>query len=1083
MIERSAGPGAGRGSGGGGGAAERHTLADATGQEAAEGRRLDRRRFLAAAGVLLGTGLTPGIWRYELVAKPANPGNQTTPVIVGGPTTGTPGADRTLLLRRREDQLLLRFDLYGAVVVATPGGAAELRLKNKNATPIAVVTFPSQHLLEEALYEYDQATQDGTPGGDTDPKVSEALSPPPVGVRLAGASRLAFDVPPSLFPLPFTSDALLRWDRWTPRVVPVALPPVDPTRAGPGTPSGRAILPPALREPTATETAIELPMFLQLSPHGQSGWVHATTPVDHGGPRTELWHTRLASRATGRATPDEDDHELRVLRAVWTRDPDFAKWLSSKKATGAPVDGEAPPQPSGVGMPFRASVSPSDRYALVISTADFSHRISGASYQPQPLEVDRLHLTSLGATYGARGAFVPGTTSPTQSHAPGSLEAYRHEATHGRDHFVRLVYKGHLLPFGHAASLVKVTERKFHTPTGRLGSQPRRIAYLRQRYYLIVREPLRRFGAFDPVAEGRRLPFTEVRLLTMVTPNLDPPKDSTQVVGIANASEGFVPFVAGAPLPFQFAARDQAGREISGTTPLVFVTADHAYDATTMATVRNWYDTAPAAVRSVDLAGTPVAFAPSNEPGDTWLESHRLTWGAAEPQGDGPTLARAGQPDFLPILARAAVRLSAAEAALGGPLAGPGVAADGTVTVVFAEDYITGGLPGSPGGGGNVGEVFVRLEHPENPAHLDFGANSAGDRAGGVATPSLAITALSRANGPIGGPPADYAAGTFTPTSFFPASAKLLGDITLSQVVGEVTGFAIDSPSLPVMTSTRRPAVPGLPERDETLIRWSPVPQDISVLGEKLLTFGSHKALVLDARTVVPLDGSAASTEVLGDLRDFRLTLFPGAAFIHVEIDQLRFRSRDGKSPDVDVLVRDVTFDGPLTFLAALQELVRFGGGDGPALELHPTHLDVSYTLPLPDITFAVFSLQNLSFTAGLVLPFTGQPVRARFAFATIDDPFLLTVMVFGGGGFFELGIGTDGVESLQVALEFGGSLALDVGVASGSVSVVAGIYLAIGVPSEANPDGACELTGYVRVKGEVDVLGVITATLMLKIP
>ena len=42
------------------------------------------------------------------------------------------------------------------------------------------------------------------------------------------------------------------------------------------------------------------------------------------------------------------------------------------------------------------------------------------------------------------------------------VEEWRHRAAVGQDHYVRVVYKGYLFPFGHRASLIKVTERKFH---------------------------------------------------------------------------------------------------------------------------------------------------------------------------------------------------------------------------------------------------------------------------------------------------------------------------------------------------------------------------------------------------------------------------------------------------------------------------------------------------------------------------------------------------------------------------------------------------------------------------------------------
>jgi hypothetical protein len=61
----------------------------------------------------------------------------------------------------------------------------------------------------------------------------------------------------------------------------------------------------------------------------------------------------------------------------------------------------------------------------------------------------------------------------------------------------------------------------------------------------------------------------------------------------------------------------------------------------------------------------------------------------------------------------------------------------------------------------------------------------------------------------------------------------------------------------------------------------------------------------------------------------------------------------------------------------------------------------------------------------------------------------------------------------LEAAVEFGATLALDFGVASGSVSVMAGVYLRL----EAD-DGS--LTGYLRIRGEVDVLGLISASIEL---
>src|SRR5204863_6701390 len=95
--------------------------------------------------------------------------------------------------------------------------------------------------------------------------------------------------------------------------------------------------------------------------------------------------------------------------------------------------------------------------------------------------------------------FVPGffKRKPEQL----DLSEWVHVATQGRDHYVRIVYEGELWPFRHRAALIKVTERKFMQPkdgSNIIG------AYLMQRMFIVVREPLKRFT-------NRGSPFRQVR--------------------------------------------------------------------------------------------------------------------------------------------------------------------------------------------------------------------------------------------------------------------------------------------------------------------------------------------------------------------------------------------------------------------------------------------------------------------------------------------------------------------------------------------------------------------------------------------
>ena len=100
----------------------------------------------------------------------------------------------------------------------------------------------------------------------------------------------------------------------------------------------------------------------------------------------------------------------------------------------------------------------------------------GAAYKPLSSEAKRLHLSALGALLDAEG-----TWPITPKHV--DLEQWRHLATLGRDHYVRVMYEGYLCPFGHAASLIKVTERKFesldHKPNA--ARRPAAPAFLHRR--------------------------------------------------------------------------------------------------------------------------------------------------------------------------------------------------------------------------------------------------------------------------------------------------------------------------------------------------------------------------------------------------------------------------------------------------------------------------------------------------------------------------------------------------------------------------------------------------------------------------
>lgn len=85
----------------------------------------------------------------------------------------------------------------------------------------------------------------------------------------------------------------------------------------------------------------------------------------------------------------------------------------------------------------------------------------------------------------------------------------------------------------------------------------------------------------------------------------------------------------------------------------------------------------------------------------------------------------------------------------------------------------------------------------------------------------------------------------------------------------------------------------------------------------------------------------------------------------------------------------------------------------------------------------------------------------------------MLTVCCLGGGGFFGLRLSPRKLELLEVSLEARAQLGVDFGVASGSISAAVGVYIRM-------EGDAGSLTGYFRLRGEVDVLGIVSASIEL---
>jgi hypothetical protein len=278
------------------------------------------------------------------------------------------------------------------------------------------------------------------------------------------------------------------------------------------------------------------------------------------------------------------------------------------------------------------------------------------------------------------------------------------------------------------------------------------------------------------------------------------------------------------------------------------------------------------------------------------------------------------------------------------------------------------------------------------------------------------------------------------------------------------------APSSALSITSRRTA-----EAIEALIRWTP-----QLKADALGIFepGSGR-LRLDATVRTPLDplDGAPTSLVDGELTDVALNIPSQAAMlIRIELSRMTFASRNGRKPDVDVDVRKVSFGGELAWIEGLRRYLSFGGDGGPQIEVLPDRVEAEVGVTLPGLTIGVFALRNIRFLAGLELPLTGDPARVRFGLSTRDDPFRLTVFCIGGGGYVQLAFGADGLERLELGFEGGAEVAVDFGVASGSVSMMFGIALLL----LQSPSGdVAELVGHFKLNGSVSA-GPVSASVTL---
>jgi len=956
----------------------------------------------------------------------------------------------------------------------------------------------------------------------------------PLKSRFANPSRLAFEVNPSVdFLIPYTESGLFDWSN--PAFTPALVEQADNGAVWEQAFVGYFWNKKPLAAPTNWQTAIEFPYGLVITPSSAGVWRHNSAPVTRN-KRTEVWSTSLR-HPWYRYNEPQPKYEFTIdtrdrdgeLRAIWTRDPQMLNdWGEEYDPNPDHVPASINPPSPQVDPPFVTLPGRSDKWKLV---GQQTYSTSFLSPAPAPMTARKFRMSSLGATVDMSGAWE----SHTENDEHLDLVGYVHRSFAGRDFYVKVVIEGYLYPTLHRAAKVSVMERLFVQPPG-LGAVTGPVAYLQEWIFLVTRERTRTYGGSD--AYGRGFPFTKVVIDTESTPPILPtaipgtgygdaaffPVVGDDIFRFSCTVTDQIGQVHKVDIPLAFI---EAG-----------VADDSSFDAGAFADKYEAYPKPGYRTIKLDgqRIGFAPDFDPSAL-GKTNLPTFSITMrGPSFDAYDGPAGGKFSVSLLdgisFPRLQFAGVTIDS----LGG-LAGAGkmfafefpslylqsgFGGDNALAKIFARFVDLGSLPSFDFAG-----LKAALKLPDlGSLGITFPDVS---KIGGLVSPNFDLSGLSAALGTFGGAFPDFGLpdilGTgggfkFDPASWFSGLPKLFGGIDLVDILSKFgfgsgddapdTGMDLDFPKIPGLTTeviykdVLGQKVPvGMTIRyrwcTDKLQNW---PEDSPIFEHHFEADGegAKAEFCLQVRITVQYAAEdllalpdpskiEAAVEGQAELTNFRINLIGSGAykFITLQFSSMRFTARTGADPKVDPSIASVDFSGALKYLMKLKDyLLPEGGLFGkkepdsgkssglkftPIFDLDSKHVAVGFDLGIPTIAVGVFSLSNLEVGMLVTLPFNSDPLTVAFHVCRKDKPFLLTVGIFGGGGFFAMELGTSGVRSLEISLEFGAAAQLDVGVASGSVSVMGGIYFAI----KTDPTEQLELTGYVRLNGRLEVLGIIT--------
>jgi hypothetical protein len=349
----------------------------------------------------------------------------------------------------------------------------------------------------------------------------------------------------------------------------------------------------------------------------------------------------------------------------------------------------------------------------------------------------------------------------------------------------------------------------------------------------------------------------------------------------------------------------------------------------------------------------------------------------------------------------------------------------------------------------------LAFEPPINaPIDIDFTEHP--ERSGGLMAPRFMADVISRTRGPI-------------PSAALPdVRCPLPGRLPLSTVYEGATLLGLPLGSLIDDAQEGPPAiisVPGTPPGAKMV--WDPL--HLKDHGP----FKTQKDPTTKATLTVEISPLKSMTTCI--VEHFSFVLPPtDNPLVILRFDSLIFTQLPEQPPDLKINGLKIEFGGELDLIKTLVEYLQPLLGDSrPTISATSSGITAGYALALPSVHAGTFLMRNVAVNFGVNVPFSRDPVTVSLGFAKRDNPFNLSVLMFGGGGYIDIQMGQTGLTRLEASMEFGAVVAIDFIVVAAEVHALGGIRFLTSA-------GIIALDAFIRIGGSLEVFGLVSVSVEL---